>query len=83
MGSFRNAFSPKSEEEREIINEKLKKIEEKIKMQCLEMGFTEKEIQDAYQALEKDYKGLPNFVFRPSIEMYMRVEYRESPNRKI
>ncbi|NTP84209.1 hypothetical protein HQ862_11005 [Enterococcus faecium] len=80
---FRTAFSPKSEEEKARINRKLKKIERKIKLKCLSMGFTEKEIQDAYQAFEKDYEGLPNFVSRPSIEIYMKVEYGESPNRKV
>ncbi|HGF8365149.1 TPA: hypothetical protein QFF28_000858 [Enterococcus faecium] len=80
---FRTAFSPKSEEEKARINRKLKKIEEKIKLKCLALGFTENEIKDADESYEKDYEGSPNFVYRPTLEEYMRVEYKKSPNRKV
>ncbi|GEK38167.1 hypothetical protein ACFFRT_12700 [Enterococcus thailandicus] len=83
MTSFKAAFSRRSEEEKARIDKKLKKIEEEITRKCLALGFTEHEIEDAYQAFEKDYEALPNFVSRPFMEQYMSVEYRKSPNRKV
>ncbi|MBO1116573.1 hypothetical protein [Enterococcus hirae] len=80
---FIEAFSPKSKEEEARIDKKLKEVREKIKIECLALGFTKNEIKDADESYEKDYEGLPNFVYRPTLEEYMRVEYKKSPNRKV
>lgn len=80
---FREAFTPLTEEQEKRINEKLERIKEQTKRECLELGFTENEIEDASKAHIEDYMGVPNFVTVPDSVQYMKYEYEKSPNRTV
>lgn len=83
MGIFSEAFSPMSKEKEIAYNEMLNEMDTLITKECLELGYTKKEIEDAYSAFEKDYEGRPNFVYRPLMTEYMKYQYYDSPNRTV
>lgn len=74
---FKEAFA-----ENDITQEEVNMIKKKANQPLLDLGYSQEVIDDAYNAIELDYMGMPNFVYQPTLEQYLEAEYCKSEHAK-